>query len=154
MMSEHPPRNLGLDLVRVTEAAALAAGRWMGRGDRESANREADRAMHHALDTLDMEGHIVIGEEERLGVHSSLDTGHVVGTGHGPVMDVIVDPIDGRSLLARGHPGVISVAAVTPRGSVWSPSPAVYMEKIVVDHLVAEALVRSAWTHPPTGRWR
>lgn len=141
MMSEHPPRNLGLDLVRVTEAAALAAGRWMGLGEREKANQEAGIAMYNALNTLDMEGHIVIGEEERLGTHSPLDTGHIVGTGDGPEMDVIVDPIDGSNLLALGHPDVISVAAVTPRGSVWSPSPAIYMEKIVTDHLVAEALV-------------
>ena len=141
MNSEHPPRNLGLDLVRVTEAAALAAGRWMGLGEREKANHEAEIAMYNALNTLDMDGHIVIGEEDRLGTHSPLDTGNKVGTGHGPQMDVIVDPIDGRSLLARGHPDVISVAAVTPVGSVWSPHPAVYMEKIVVDHQVAEALV-------------
>ena len=136
-----PPRNLGLDLVRVTEAAALAAGRYMGRGDRASANKAAAEAMYQALNTLDMDGKIVIGEETRLGMHSPLDTGQPVGTGDGPQVDVIVDPIDGRSLLVRGHPDVISVAAVAPRGSVWAPSPAVYMDRIVVNSYVAEYLV-------------
>ncbi|MGC9333585.1 MAG: class II fructose-bisphosphatase [Anaerolineae bacterium] len=158
-MNEHPPqgyrgspRNLGLDLVRVTEAAALAAGRWMGLGEREKANQDADAAMCQALNTLAMDGHIVIGEEGRLGTHSPLDTGQLVGTGDGPEMDVIVDPIDGRTLLVRGHPDVISVAAVSPRGSMWTPAPAVYMDKIVVDRQVADALVPecldapAAWT--------
>jgi fructose-1,6-bisphosphatase II len=151
-MNEHPPRNLGLDLVRVTEAAALAAGRWMGLGEREKANQDADAATCKALNTLDMDGYIVIGEEGRLGTHSPLDTGQRVGTGDGPEMDVIVDPIDGRELLVRGHPDVISVAAVAPRGSVWAPAPAIYMDKIVVDREVADALVLecldapAAWT--------
>jgi fructose-1,6-bisphosphatase II len=151
-MNEHPPRNLGLDLVRVTEAAALAAGRWMGLGERGKANQDADAAAHEALNTLDMDGCIVIGEEGRLGTHSPLDTGQHVGTGDGPETDVIVDPIDGRSLLARGHPDVVSVVAVAPRGSVWAPAPAIYMDKIVVDREVADALVPecldapAAWT--------
>ncbi|MBN1246282.1 MAG: class II fructose-bisphosphatase [Anaerolineae bacterium] len=151
-MIEHPPRNLGLDLVRVTEAAALAAGRWMGLGEPEKANHDAETAMYEALNTLDMDGCIVIGQEGRLGVHSPLDTGQRVGNGNGPKVDVTVDPIDGRALLARGHPDVVSVAAVAPRGSVWSPAPAVYMNKIVVDREVAGALVPecldapAAWT--------
>jgi fructose-1,6-bisphosphatase II len=151
-MNEHPPRNLGLDLVRVTEAAALAAGRWMGLGERDKANEDADAAMCKALNTLTMDGCIVIGEEGRLGTHSPLDTGQHVGAGDGPEMDVIVDPIDGSTLLVRGHPDVISVAAVAPRGSVWAPAPAVYMDKIVVDRHVADALVPeclnapAAWT--------
>ena len=151
-MDEHPPRNLALDLVRVTEAAALAAGRWMGLGELDKANDEASLAMWQALNTLDMDGHIVVGEEGRLGTHSMLDTGQPVGSGHGPQMDVLVDPIDGRDLLARGHPDVISVAAVAPRGSVWAPAAAVYMDKIIVDREVASALVPecldapAAWT--------
>jgi fructose-1,6-bisphosphatase II len=151
-MNAHPPRNLGLDLVRVTEAAALAAGRWMGLGERDKANDDAGAAMHQALNGLDMDGCIVIGEEGRLGTRSPLDTGQRVGTGDGPEMDVIVDPIDGRNLLAVGHPDVITVAAVAPRGSVWAPAPAVYMNKIVVDRVVADALVPecldapAAWT--------
>ncbi|MBN1921000.1 MAG: class II fructose-bisphosphatase [Anaerolineae bacterium] len=151
-MNEHPPRNLALDLVRVTEAAALAAGRWMGLGELDKANAEAGIAMWQALNSLDMDGHIVVGEEGRLGIHSNLDTGKPVGSGHGPVMDVLVDPIDGRDLLARGHPDVISVAAVAPRGSVWAPAAAVYMDKLIVNREVAEALVPecldapAAWT--------
>jgi len=151
-MNKQSPHNLGLDLVRVTEAAALAAGRWMGLGEPGKANDDAGAAMYTALNALDMDGCIVIGEEGRVGTHSPLDTGQRVGTGDGPEMDVIVDPIDGRNLLAVGHPGVISVAALAPRGTVWAPVPAVYMNKIVVDSEVADALVPecldapAAWT--------
>ncbi len=151
-MNEHPPRNLALDLVRVTEAAALAAGRWMGLGEMDKANEEAGLAMWQALNSLDMDGRIVVGEEGRLGIHSNLDSGEPVGSGHGPAMDVLVDPIDGRDLLARGHPDVISVAAVAPRGSVWDPAAAIYMDKMIVNREVADALVPecldapAAWT--------
>lgn len=140
-MNEHPPRNLGLDLVRVTEASALKAGRWMGLGERDKANQDATIAMHSALNTLDMDGRILIGKEGRLGTHSPLDTNQRVGNGEGPETDVIVDPIDGRGLLARGHPDAVAVAAVAPRGSMWAPAPAVYMDKIIVDRHVADALV-------------
>jgi fructose-1,6-bisphosphatase II len=152
MANEHPPRNLGLDLVRVTEAAALSAGRWMGLGQRNEANQSAAKAMYEALNTLDMDGYIVVGEEERLGIHSPLDSGQRVGTGHGPAMDVVVDPVEGRRLLAKGHPDAIAVAGVAPRGSMWAPAAAIYMEKLVVDRHVAEALVPecldapAAWT--------
>ena len=151
-MDEHPPRSLGLDLVRVTEAAALSACRWMGLGKVEEANQAAIEAMCQALNTLDMDGRIVIGKEGRLGTHSPLDSGQLVGTGRGPKMDVVVDPIEGRNLLAQGHPDAIAVAGVAPRGSMWSPAPAVYMEKIVVDREAADALVPecmdapAAWT--------
>jgi fructose-1,6-bisphosphatase II len=151
-VNTQPARNLGLDLVRVTEAAALAAGRWMGLGEREKANQDAAAAMYKVLNTLDIHGCIVVGEEGRVGIHSPLDTGQHVGTGEGPELDVLADPIDGRDLLARGHPDVISVAALAPRGSVWMPSPAVYMNKIVVNREVADALVPecldapAAWT--------
>ena len=151
-MEEHPPRSLGLDLVRVTEAAALSACRWMGLGKVEEANQAAIEAMCQALNTLDMDGRIVIGKEGRLGAHSPLDSGQLVGTGRGPEMDVVVDPIEGRNLLAQGHPDAIAVAGVAPRGSMWSPAPAVYMEKIVVDREAADALVPecmdapAAWT--------
>jgi fructose-1,6-bisphosphatase II len=152
MTIEHPPRNLGLDLVRVTEEAALVAGRWMGRGLVEQADEAAAQAMYRALNTLDMAGTVVIGEEGKLGLHSPLDTGQPVGTGQGPEMDVVVDPIDGRKLLARGHPDAMAVAGIAPRGSMWAPRPAVYMEKIVVCRDVAAALVPqcmdapAAWT--------
>ena len=152
MVAEHPPRNLGLDLVRATEAAALAAGRWMGRGLVEEADDAAALAMYQALNTLDMAGRIVIGEEGKLGRHSPLDSGQQVGTGDGPEMDVVVDPIEGRKLLARGHPDAIAVAGIAPRGAMWAPQPAVYMEKVVVCREVAGALVPqcmdapAAWT--------
>jgi fructose-1,6-bisphosphatase II len=147
-VNEHPPRNLGLDLVRATEAAALSAGRWMGLGKRDEADNAAATAMAKALNTLDMDGHIVIGEEGKLDIHSSLDTGRQVGTGDGPEMDVVVDPIDGRNLLARGHPGAIAVVGVAPRGSMWSPTSAVYMEKIVVGREAAGALVPECMDAP------
>jgi fructose-1,6-bisphosphatase II len=108
--------------------------------------------MVKALNTLDMDGHIVIGEEGKLGTHSPLDSGEQVGTRNGPEMDVVVDPIEGRNLLARGHPDAIAVVGVAPRGSMWSPAQAIYMEKIVVGPEAAEALVPecmdapAAWT--------
>jgi fructose-1,6-bisphosphatase II len=151
-MYEHPPRNLGLDLVRVTEAAALQAGRWMGLGRLDAADEDAAKAMCDALNTLDMDGCIVIGEEGKLGAHSSLDSGQHVGTRDGPEMDVVVDPIEGRNLLARGRPDALAVAGVAPRGSMWAPTPAIYMEKIIVGREAADALVPecmdapAAWT--------
>lgn len=147
-MTQPPPRNLGLDLVRATEAAALQAGRWMGRGKPDQADHIATESMYRTLNTLDMEGYIVIGEEGKLGMYSPLASGSHVGTGHGPPMDVVVDPIDGRNLLAQGKPGPIAVAAVAPRGSMWSPTPAVYMEKIVVDRSAAHALVPECMDAP------
>jgi fructose-1,6-bisphosphatase II len=151
-MSERASRNWGLDLVRVTEAAARRAGRWMGLGKRDEADLDSIEAMAQALNDIDMDGYIVIGEEGKLGVHSALESGRKVGSGAGPELDVVVDPIDGRNLLAQGHPGAIAVAAVAPRGRMWSPAHAVYMEKIVVDRAVAGALVAecmdapAAWT--------
>ncbi len=151
-MYKHPSRNIGLDLVRVTEATALAAGRWLGLGNREGAHRAATEAMAKAINIVDMDGCIVIGEEGRLGEHTPLDSGQKVGTGNGPEMDVVVDPIDGTESVVRGYPGAISVVSVAPRGSMWAPSPAVYMEKIVVDREAASFLVPecmdapAAWT--------
>jgi fructose-1,6-bisphosphatase II len=124
----------------------------MGRGRPDEADEDAAQAMVKALNTLDMDGHIVIGEEGKLGTHSALDSGQRVGTGHGPEMDVVVDPIEGRRLLAWGHPDAIAVAGIAPRGSMWSPVPAIYMDKIVVGPEVAGALVPecmgapAAWT--------
>lgn len=147
-----PPRNLGLDLVRSTEAAALSATRWMGLGKADEADHDASEAMAYTLNTLDMQGRIVIGEEGKLGRHSPLDGGSIIGTGHGPQVDVVVDPIDGRRRLALGYSDAISVLGLAPRDSMWSPAPAVYMEKIVVDRYAAEALVPecldapAAWT--------
>lgn len=151
-MTEIIDRNLGMDLVRATEAAALAAGRWMGLGNRDEADVSAIEATSRALNMLAMDGQIVIGEEGKTGDASPLRSGQRVGTGLGPRLDVVLDPIDGRGLLAEGRSGAISVAAVAPWGSMWSPSPAVYMEKIVVNREVAHALVPecmeapAAWT--------
>lgn len=144
--------NFGLDLVRATEAAAISAGRWMGLGRRDAADEAAAAAMVETLNTIRMDGYIVVGEEGKLGAVSPLESGHRVGTGSGPEMDVVVDPIDGRGLLAQGRPGAIAVAAIAPRGTMWSPAPAVYMEKIAVDREVGSALVPecmdapAAWT--------
>lgn len=151
-MTAHPPRNVGLDIVRATEAAALKAGRWMGLGNPDLADCEAAEAMFSVLNTLDIEGCIVIGEEGKLGRHSPLDSGTIVGTGDGPQVDLVVDPIDGRRRLALGYSDAIAVVGVAPRGSMWSPAPAVYMEKIIVDRSAAQAMVPecldapAAWT--------
>ena len=151
-MKHVPSRNIGLDLVRATEAAAISAGRWMGLGQKDEADHAATQAMHEVLQTLDMDGHVVVGEEGKLGLHSPLDSGQHVGNGRGPAMDLVVDPIDGRNFLAQGRPGAIAVAAVAPRGTMWAPAAGVYMEKLVVNRVAAEALVGecldapAAWT--------
>jgi fructose-1,6-bisphosphatase II len=151
-LTETFANNLSMYLVRVTEVTALAAGRWMGRGDREAADRAATRAMSRALQTLDIDGNIAIGEEGRLGEHTNLDTGEKVGTGKGPTLDVVLDPIDGVNLLARSLPDSISVIGMTPKGAMWHPAPAAYMEKLVVDRRTAKQLVPecldapAAWT--------
>ncbi len=151
-MNESISPNLGLSLVRVTEAAALAAGRWMGRGDPVLANTDATEAMAKSFNTLDIDGSIVVGEEGRLGRPSPLNSGNAIGSGEGSAMDVVADPIDGTSLLIKGSPGAISVAGIAPRGTMWSPAPAVYMEKIIVGAEAAQALVvecmdaPAAWT--------
>jgi fructose-1,6-bisphosphatase II len=149
---EHLSRNLGLDLVRVTEAAALAAGRWMGFGDPVSANQAAAEAMAKALNTLDICGVVVIGEEFKVGDQFPLATGQMVGNCDGDAMDVVLDAIDGVRILAMSHSDAISVIGATPRGTMLSMFPANYMEKIIVDNEAAGALVPecmdapAAWT--------
>ncbi len=152
-MSENiPSRNIGLDLVRVTETTALAAGRWIGSGNRKAAHRTATQTMMDALNTLNINGRILIGEDRAIDGAPFLGTGQSVGTGRGPEVDVVADPIDGTKLLIKGHTGVISVVGVAPRGALWSPAPAIYMEKIVVERKAAKALVPecmdapAAWT--------
>ena len=140
-MNEQISPNLGLDLVRVTEAAALTAGRWMGLGRPDVLNQEAAQAMAEAFNTLNIQGHVVVGEEGKLGMHTNLDAGAQVGTGLGPEFDVVADPIDGAILLSEGRPNAIAVAGLAPRGSMWSPTPAIYMEKIIVDQEAADSLV-------------
>ncbi len=136
------------EFVRATEAAALAAGRWMGLGRSDEADIAATAAMAQALNAMDLDGHIMIGEEGKLGRHSPLDTNQRVGTGQGPTLDVVLDPIDGGRLLAQGLPGAIAVAAIAPRGSIRSLYPAIYMEKIVTDREVAHALVSECLDAP------
>jgi fructose-1,6-bisphosphatase II len=130
----------------------------MGLGDPDGADHDASEAMADALNTLDMDGRIVIGEEGKLGRHSHLDGGTTVGTGDGPQVDIVVDPVDGRRRLALGLSDAISVVGVAPRDTMWSPTGAVYMEKIVVDRVAAEAMVPecldapAAWTLALVGR--
>jgi fructose-1,6-bisphosphatase II len=140
--------NLGMDLVRVTEAAALAAGRYMGLNRSDEADYYAALAMTEAFGDVNIEGHVVIGEETKLGTHSPLDSSLIVGSGKGPVMDVVADPVDGARLLAMGHSDAVSVVGIAPRGSMWAPYPAVYMEKIVVDQEAADVLVPECMDAP------
>ena len=125
-----PDRNLALDLVRVTEAAAMAAGRWVGRGDKNGADRVAVNAMRALIGTVGMRGTVVIGEGEKDNA-PMLYNGEAVGDGTGPECDVAVDPIDGTTLAAKGMSNAVSVLAVAPRASMYDPSAVFYMEKLV-----------------------
>ena len=125
-----PDRNLALELVRVTEAAAMAAGRWVGRGDKNGADGVAVNAMRVLISTVGMNGVVVIGEGEKDNA-PMLYNGEQVGDGTGPECDVAVDPIDGTTLTAKGMNNAISVMAVAPRGSMYDPSAVFYMEKLV-----------------------
>jgi fructose-1,6-bisphosphatase II len=132
-------RNLALELVRVTEAAALAAGRWMGRGDKEQGDKAAVDAMRLMLGTVDMDGVVVIGEGEK-DEAPMLYNGEHVGNGNEPRVDVAVDPVDGTRLLALGLPNALSVVAVSERGTMFDPGPCVYMEKIAVGPAAAGSI--------------
>jgi fructose-1,6-bisphosphatase II len=127
---EAPDRNLALDLARVTEAAALAAGRWVGRGDKEAADRAAVDAMRLVLNSVPMDGVVVIGEGEK-DEAPMLFNGEAIGAG-GPATDIAVDPIDGTTLTSLGQNHAISVIALAMRGTMFNPGPCVYMEKIAV----------------------
>jgi fructose-1,6-bisphosphatase II len=129
MPSESPDRNLALELVRVTEAAAMAAGRWVGRGDKNGADGAAVRAMRQLISSVSMNGVVVIGEGEKDDA-PMLFNGERVGTGEGPEADVAVDPIDGTTLTAKGQGNAIAVMAVAERGSMYDPSAVFYMEKL------------------------
>lgn len=144
-----PPHHPGLGLVRVTEAAALAAGRWMGLDAAGEAEHAAQEAMAAAINLLPLQGTIISGEEGRQQDHSPLDSGISVGTGEGPEMDVELNAIDGAGLVSEGMPGAVSVAALAPRGSLWKPGPAIYMQKLVVDSDVAPHLGPEALDAPP-----
>ncbi|HEV2066873.1 MAG TPA: class II fructose-bisphosphatase [Thermomicrobiales bacterium] len=132
-MSQQPDfsRNLSLELVRVTEAAALLAGRWMGRGEKEAADQAAVDAMRQVLDTIEMEGEVVIGEGEK--DHAPmLYYGERVGRAESPKVDIAVDPVDGTRLLALGMPNSICVLAIAERGAMYKWEHISYMEKIAV----------------------
>src|SRR3954449_12734229 len=131
-MGDQMERNLSLELVRVTEAAAIAAGRWMGRGDKNGADGAAVDAMRGTLARIEMDGVVVIGEGEK-DKAPMLYVGEVIGNGRPPKVDIAVDPIDGTRLLALGMPGAIAVVALAARGSMYSAPPGVfYMSKIAV----------------------
>ena len=134
-----PDRNLALELVRVTETAALAAAPWVGRGEKDLADGAAVKAMRAMINTVDMSGVVVIGEGEK--DHAPmLHNGEQVGNGDGPSCDVAVDPIDGTSLTAQGMNGAISVIALAPRGSMFDPQDSFYMNKIVTGPEAASAI--------------
>ncbi|HEY7603796.1 MAG TPA: class II fructose-bisphosphatase [Gaiellaceae bacterium] len=138
-MAEAPDRNLALELVRVTEAAAMAAGRWVGRGDKNSADQAAVDAMRLMLDTVSMSGSVVIGEGEK-DEAPMLYNGEEVGNGQGPEVDVAVDPLEGTRLTALGMPNAIAVIALAERGTMFFPGAAVYMDKIAVGPEAADAI--------------
>ncbi|MFF4956861.1 class II fructose-bisphosphatase [Streptomyces sp. NPDC001222] len=128
--SEAPDRNLALELVRVTEAAAMAAGRWVGRGDKNGADGAAVRAMRTLVHTVSMNGVVVIGEGEK-DEAPMLFNGERIGDGTGPECDIAVDPIDGTTLTAKGMPNAIAVLAAADRGTMFDPSAVFYMDKLV-----------------------
>src|SRR5918998_818491 len=128
---QRPDRNLALELVRVTEAAALAASRWMGRGDKNGADGAAVDAMRIVLDSVPMDGVVVIGEGEK-DEAPMLYNGEQIGDGSPTPTDIAVDPIDGTTLTALGRGNAIAVIAVSERGTMYDPGPCVYMEKIAV----------------------
>ncbi len=134
-----PDRNLALDLVRVTEAGAMAAGRWVGRGDKNGADGVAVNAMRSLINTVAMDGVVVIGEGEK-DEAPMLFNGEQVGDGTGPECDVAVDPIDGTTLTAKGMPNAISVMAVAPRGAMYDPSAVFYMDKLVTGPEAADSV--------------
>jgi fructose-1,6-bisphosphatase II len=130
-MSDRPSRNLALELVRVTEAAALSAGRFMGRGQKEAADKAAVDAMRLVLNSIEMDAVVVIGEGEK-DEAPMLYNGERLGTGEPPAVDIAVDPIDGTRPLANGFVNSIATVAIAPRGSMYDPGPFMYMHKIAV----------------------
>jgi fructose-1,6-bisphosphatase II len=136
---EAPDRNLAMELVRVTEAAAMAAGRWVGRGDKNGGDGAAVDAMRHLIHTVSMRGVVVIGEGEKDDAPMLFNVENV-GNGEGPDCDVAVDPIDGTTLMAKGMPNALAVLAVAERGAMYDPSAVFYMEKLAVGPEAADAI--------------
>src|SRR3954469_12862642 len=139
MERQRPERNLALELVRVTESAALAAARWMGRGDKNGADGAAVAAMREVLHTVSMDGVVVIGEGEKDDA-PMLYNGEQIGDGTPPAVDIAVDPIDGTTLTALGRGNALAVIAMSERGTMFNPGPCVYMEKIAVGPEAAGAI--------------
>jgi fructose-1,6-bisphosphatase II len=137
--STAPDRNLALELVRVTEAAALAAARLVGRGDKEAADQAAVDAMRGLVGSIHMDGLVVIGEGEK-DEAPMLYNGEHIGDGSDPKVDIAVDPLEGTTLTAKGMPRALSVIAMSERGTMFDPGPIVYMEKLAGDETVAECL--------------
>ncbi|MDY0361164.1 MAG: class II fructose-bisphosphatase [Desulforegulaceae bacterium] len=128
---EYPQHNLGLDLVRVTETAALASARWLGKGEKEKGDQAAVDAMRLSFNAINIKGRVIIGEGEK--DHAPmLYNGESLGTGQGPSVDVAVDPVEGTNLLAYGRPNAIAVVGVAPEGTMFTPGSSFYMEKLVV----------------------
>jgi len=136
---ETPDRNLALELVRVTEAAAMAAARWVGFGDKNGADGAAVNAMRQLVQSVSMHGVVVIGEGEKDDA-PMLFNGEHIGDGSGPEVDVAVDPIDGTTLCAKGMPNALSVLAVSERGTMFDPSAVFYMEKLVTGPAAADVV--------------
>jgi fructose-1,6-bisphosphatase II len=134
-----PDRNLALEMVRVTEAASLAAARWVGRGDKEAADQAAVDAMRLLLDTVPMDGVVVIGEGEK-DQAPMLYNGERIGDGSPPEVDIAVDPLEGTTLTARGMPSALAVIALAERGTMFDPGPCVYMEKLAGGPDIADVL--------------
>ena len=138
-MSKEPERNLGMELVRVTETAALASARWMGRRQKEKGDGAAVDGMRLMLNAIDMDGTIIIGEGEK-DEAPMLYNGEKVGNRNGPAMDLAVDPVEGTTLLAKGQPNAIAVIAASPAGTMWNPGPGFYMKKMVVGRKARNAI--------------
>ena len=136
---DKPDRNLALELVRVTEAAALAAARWVGRGNKEDADQAAVDAMRLLLDTVPMDGVVVIGEGEK-DEAPMLYNGEKIGDGSPPSVDIAVDPLEGTRLTAQGQPAALAVIALSERGTMFDPGPCVYMEKLAAGPRAADLI--------------
>jgi fructose-1,6-bisphosphatase II len=151
MTTSIPFRNIGLELVRVTENAAFAANRWIGSGNMEGAHRAAHQAMYDTLTQSGINGRIAIAEEQRIPDQAIVCGNTIIGDPTTTELDVDIaaDPIDGTSLLVKGRPGAISFLGLAPLGTMWTPLPAKYMNKIVVDRQSAAALVPECLDAPP-----
>ncbi len=136
---ETPERNLALDLVRITEAAALASARWLGKGEKKKGDQSAVDAMRLSFNAVNIQGRIIIGEGEK-DKAPMLYNGEQVGSRQGPQVDVAIDPVEGTNLLAYGRPNAISVVGLSPAGTMYNPGPSYYMQKLVVPAPAAQTV--------------